>query len=217
MAPPKSSRWSSSASKHTSRPCGRAVYDPGAHVEFVTGFRRRKQARRVQAAKENIAADKQARRDARKERRSVLRRTADRARGIESSSEDEKAEGDQRYGVDEQACANVDNRITRVYDGADESIVTTVVAPIQTFADSNFQSRLPRKRNANTTSKVDAPRRISTRRAGDESMISGSNPQELPVAVGRKLTHSGAKKLSKSNRYSRIAKIRRNRKRGNNG
>jgi hypothetical protein len=179
------------------------VYDPGAHAEFVTGFRRRKQARRVQAAKENLAADKQARRDARKERRGVLRRTADRARGNVTSSEDENAEEERGNSVHQHPSANFGNRITQVYDGAGESVVTTVVAPMQTFADSHFNLRLPRKR-------------ISTGLAVDESMT-GSKPQDLPAVVGRKLTNSGAKKLSKSNRHSRIAKIRRSRKRGNAG
>jgi hypothetical protein len=215
MSPPKSSRWSSSVGKYPSRPGGRAVYDPGAHAEFVTGFRRRKQARRVQAAKENVAADKQARRDARKERRGVLRRTADRARG-NVTSEDENAEEERGNSVHQQPSANFSNRITQVYDGAGESVVTTVVAPIQTFADSHFNLRLPRKRNVHTTTKVDTAERISTGLAVDESM-SGSKPQDLPAVVGRKLTNSGAKKLSKSNRHSRIAKIRRSRKRGNAG
>jgi hypothetical protein len=192
------------------------VYDPGAHAEFVTGFRRRKQARRVQAAKENLAADKQARRDARKERRGVLRRTADRARGNVTSSEDENAEEERGNSVHQHPSANFGNRITQVYDGAGESVVTTVVAPMQTFADSHFNLRLPRKRNVHTTTKVDTPERISTGLAVDESMT-GSKPQDLPVVVGRKLTNSGAKKLSKSNRHSRIAKIRRSRKRGNAG
>jgi hypothetical protein len=210
--------------RYASNSSARAVYDPGAHKEFVTGFRRRKQARRAQASKDIAAADKQARRDARKERRNVLRRTADRARGFVTSSDDEQGNAadtaDNSRGLAQGEGGEVGNkmtgRVTKVYDGLDESVVTTTVTPIQTFTDSHFDARLPQKRNmarcASLKSSACSAHSPSRERTFER-------PQNLGASLrnGRRMTHSGAKKLSKANRHSRIAKIKRNRRRDGTG
>lgn len=98
------------------------VYDPDAHREFVTGFRRRKQARRQEAAASAASAEKEARRATRKEKREVLRATVEKAR--EYSDDDS----------DEDATAAEISREETTYQ-ADDAVITAVVAPLETAID----------------------------------------------------------------------------------
>lgn len=98
------------------------VYDPDAHREFVTGFRRRKQARRQEAAASAASAEKENRRAMRKEKRDVIRATAEKAR--EYSDDD----------ADEDATAAEISREETTYQ-TDDAVVTAVVAPLETAID----------------------------------------------------------------------------------
>lgn len=206
-------------SKH--RTSGAVVYNPGAHREFVTGFRKRKQERRAQATKDIAIAEKQARRDDRKQRRAILKRTADRARGFADTDDEDEEEAGDKDGKDgkggkggkdgkggqgrgrgavkvglmarhrDKARAAESAPVSKVYDGANDARVTTTVTPIETYGDTNFLQRLP-----------NAPRVPPPRKAA-EVVPEGE--------VGKKRTRSGAKKLSKMHRHSKIQKIRRDR------
>lgn len=207
---------------NSSRSSPAVVYDPSAHREFVTGFRKRKQERRAQATKDIAANEKQARRDERKQKRAILKRTADRARGLtaDSSDDDEGAEGGnaasrggrgilsrnakhKRTDVGEKQ-----DRVSKVYDGANDAVVTTTVVPVQTYADAHFSSRLPRVRKLtpNMSSVKEKKAVVGAKGAGDG--VAG----ESAPAVTRKRTKSSAKKLSKMHNHSRIQKIRRERR-----
>lgn len=196
---------------------GGIVYDPAAHREFVTGFRKRKQERRNKAAKDIEAAEKQSRRDERKQRRDVLRRTADRARGLYATSSDdenerEKLTSDGR-GRQREAGEPGDSgvRVSRVYEGANDRLVTTTVTPIETFADANFSLRLPKKRVESAARRSKKGASDSVDPDGPSSGHSDDHPSSLKTAV-RKRTRSAAKKHSKAKRHSAIEKTRRARR-----
>lgn len=200
------------------------VYDPTAHREFVTGFRRRKQERRAQATKDIAANEKQARRDERKQKRAILKRTADRARGLVAESSDDDDEEDDNVdgangsgrgvlarGVKRKRAGDEgkSERVAKVYDGANDAVVTTTVAPMQTYADAHFASRLPKVRAAA------APK--ASKSHGKEQPSGTAEGAAAPevafeAAVARKRTRSAAKKLSKMHNHSRIQKIRRERR-----
>lgn len=204
-----------------SRTTSAVVYNPSAHREFVTGFRRRKQERRAQATKEIAANEKQARRDERKQKRAILKRTADRARGLiaDSSDDDEDEAEDAATGTGRGILARgtkrkrnggggKPERVSKVYEGVNDAVVTTSVVPMQTYADAHFSSRLPKVRTPlpNTPKPKGSGVAPEASGTGDDS---GREP--LPV-VTRKRTKSSAKKLSKMHNHSRIQKIRRERR-----
>lgn len=102
------------------------IYDGDAHTDFVTGFRRRKQARRLEAAGAAAIAERESIREARREKRAVLRDAARAARGdVEGGSGDEAEEGAE---ITEYAGADSDANVT----------VTTTVSRIATAADTSF-------------------------------------------------------------------------------
>lgn len=198
------------------------MYDPTAHREFVTGFRKRKQERRAQATKDIAANEKQARRDERKQKRAILKRTADRARGLiaESSDDDDETEGgDAASGAGRGILVRKTKRkrndgggkperISKVYDGANDAVVTTSVVPVQTYADAHFSSRLPKARKLPPKLSIPKEKKaiVGTSGVGDDAV-----GESVPVAT-RKRTKSSAKKLSKMHNHSRIQKIRRERR-----
>lgn len=214
------------------------IYDPDAHREFVTGFRRRRQARRAKATHDAAVADKQARRDARRERRAFLRRTAARARGFSGDGSEDEAESVElgrklQTGGDEENTKAMNEgddvrtktttcdspEISRSYPGKRDTFVTTTVTPFETFAETNFVSRLPNQRKSkHTSSSLCPPQPIDefeNSRQADNNLKSTNLPTMERNTVGdckRKLTHSSGRKLSKMYRHSRIAKLRRNRK-----
>ncbi len=106
------------------------VYDPAAHTEYVTGFRKRKQARRLEAQSAAAAAEKESIRIARREKRAVLRDAARRARG-------EVPDGDLEGGDNEAEEAEVQEYSI----GEGDAVVTTVVSKIDSNVDTSFISR----------------------------------------------------------------------------
>lgn len=192
------------------------MYDPAAHREFVTGFRKRKQERRTKAAKDIEAADKQARRDDRKHRRDVLRRTADRARGLYTASSDDEDDEDgvsgdaQKRPRGKGGADGKGVRISRVYEGANDASVTTTVTPIATFADSNFSLRMPKRRALKAFSKGNKEEPDNKPKSGGDGSADGQASAILAAAPKR--TRSAAKKHSKAKRHSAIEKTRRARR-----
>jgi hypothetical protein len=195
------------------RSSGAVVYDPNAHREFVTGFRRRKQERRAQATRDIAAAEKQTRRDERKQRRAVLRRTADRARGLEAESSDDDDDDDvnmagaprgsgvlARGGTGRGVRHAKPAGVSRVYDGAHDARVTTTVTPMQTFADAHFLSRLPKARPVKPDARAEPQGKGPSARPGNEADTGVSL-----IQVARKRTRSAAKKLSKMVRSTAVS------------
>lgn len=218
------------------RPCKVASYDAAAHREYVTGFRRRKQARRARASRDLVVAEKQARRDARRQRREVLRKTAQRARGLPDDELDDgqTSEGQQDDIFDHgsmngddivipsaqvpSAPSNNTPNVVKTYSGANDVRITTTVSPIETFAEANFVSRLPKPRasvqaQASTTSSLLSHSNTAIRASPPcaNSVMTRSTKPGSRVDGKKKLTTSRAKKLSKTLRFSKIAKIRRSR------
>lgn len=105
------------------------VYDPEAHTEYVTGFRRRKQARRLEAQHKAAVKEKETLRDARRERKEFFRETAERVRGV--ASPDGNAS-------DAHESDAVRTAITEYSLGGGEAVVSTVVTSIDTDADTTF-------------------------------------------------------------------------------
>lgn len=93
------------------------VYDPDAHREFVTGFRRRKQARRQQALTIEKEKIKEERRQKRQERRDVIKETKERSVGYALPD-------------DGDADAEADDALVQHYGADDGVVVTTLVAPL---------------------------------------------------------------------------------------
>lgn len=108
------------------------VYDPAAHTEFVTGFRRRKQARRMEAQHKAAVAEKESLRTARREKREFLRGAAQRARAGPDDAEPDESAADGKQ--DETEGAGVQEYA--VGDG--EAVISTVVTKMDSGADTTF-------------------------------------------------------------------------------
>lgn len=92
------------------------VYNPEEHREFVTGFRKRKEARRQEALAAAVELEKQARRDDRQQRRDFMKSNRKMVLGEDSEDEEEV----------QQAGGEV-----TTFDGEGGSVVTAVVAPME--------------------------------------------------------------------------------------
>lgn len=152
------------------------VYDPDAHREFVTGFRRRKQARRQEAAASAASAEKEARRQMRKEKREVLRATAENFRDNSDDSDDD-------------AKADEISREETTYQ-TDDAVVTAVVAPLETAIDK----RVARNQNIATKPAVNG---VSD---GKDKPSRIGKVKKAPSNGGRKRRVSYTHTLSKLNK-----------------
>lgn len=89
------------------------VYDPDAHREFVTGFRRRKQARRATAAARALESERETRRQERRVKREVFRRNLD-------QDDDDVGSEAEEEGVQQIS-----------YEGEGDVLVTASVTPLE--------------------------------------------------------------------------------------
>jgi hypothetical protein len=219
----------------SNRTTGALVYDPEAHREFVTGFRRRKQERRTQAAKDIEANEKQTRRDERKERRAILKRTADRARGVNFDHSSDEDEAD-------------DKEVLKRGRGTVGAGIKAKRAPEMPIVKSGGGEGRGRYKLDATGAAASKPARVSKVYAatGDnaaqitttvtplqtfaDSHFSARLPKSRPTVAPppritrqaapsvdtaprtRLTSHSKAKKIGKMHRHSKLAKVQRDRK-----
>lgn len=111
----------------SSRQGAAVAYNPLAHAEFVTGFRKRKNARRLEAQAKATEAEREKLRLARKEKREFIQETAARMRS--TISEDE-GEIEELVHVTEKSY---------VLEGED-TVVTTTVSKMATSPHKNLES-----------------------------------------------------------------------------
>lgn len=90
------------------------VYDEAAHREFVTGFRKRKEARRQHAAASATAAGKEARRQERRAKREVFR-----SKIIENDDDFEDAENGEEFTYCGEGDVIVKTSVTSLEGGLD--------------------------------------------------------------------------------------------------
>lgn len=106
------------------------VYDPLAHAEYVTGFRKRKNARRLEAAAKNAETEKEKLKEARRDKREFIRESASRMRGHVGGSsvpgDDDEEEKDNEEKEEYQADDDVD------------TVFTTTVTKMDTAKDTSF-------------------------------------------------------------------------------
>lgn len=97
------------------------AYDPDAHRDFVTGFRKRKEARRLEARANAEKLAKEERRQLRKEKREFIQKQRDQILNADADSEDE----------DEDDIEERDpNATVQHFENPDGALVTAVVAPL---------------------------------------------------------------------------------------
>jgi len=106
------------------------VYDPLAHAEYVTGFRKRKNARRLEAQAKNAENEKEKLKEARRDKREFIRESASRMRGHVGGS---SAPGDEDVGTEEK-------EEKEEYQGDDDAdtVFTTTVTKMDTAKDTSF-------------------------------------------------------------------------------
>jgi Nucleolar protein 12 (25kDa) len=222
----------------SNRATGALVYNPEAHREFVTGFRRRKQERRSQAAKEIAETEKQTRRDERKERRAILKRTADRARGVnfDHSSDDEECDTKDmkqtRAGASSSPAAKAKTRPHANSGGgeghglcerAGAGILQGRVSKVYSSADAAAQvttTITPMQTFADAHFSARLPKSRPSNPSPTRGYSNGTDMSptycgSFAVADGccrTKMSHSKAKKIGKMHRHSKIAKVQRDRK-----
>lgn len=95
------------------------VYDPDAHREFVTGFRKRKLQRRQHAEKKAAEQERQARIEERRQKREVIRANR---KQVEFGENGEVSSGEEEEKQDEAQVTT--------FDG-DNAVVTATVTPMQ--------------------------------------------------------------------------------------
>lgn len=111
-------------SRKGSRGIGEPVaYDPEAHREFVVGFRKRKQARRLEAQANNKKLAKEERRQLRQEKRDFIREQREQLSFADNAS---NSEDDGDDDVNEQD----PNATVQRFENPDGAVVTTIVAPL---------------------------------------------------------------------------------------
>lgn len=115
-------RQSKKGSRGTGEP---VVYDPEALREFVTGFRKRKQARRLEAQANNKKLAKEERRQLRQEKRDFIREQRERIALADAGS---SGEGDD--GSDDDVDEQDPNATIQRFENPDGAVVTAVVAPL---------------------------------------------------------------------------------------
>lgn len=164
------------------------VYDPLAHAEYVTGFRKRKNARRLEAQAKAAEAEKEKRREFRRDKREFIRESAQRMRGIPVDEE----------GSDKDAEPTVEE----TYDDGD-TVVTAIVSKIDTSADTSFIKSTITGERRTFSRRNPLPKEVSTARLaasvveslkGKKGGSSGSGGRGIQKPQRRKrTTQKGAK------------------------
>lgn len=192
---PKSGRRPRSADSAPKRLPGRPrgapplIYDPKAHNEFVTGFRRRKEARRAEGKKAAKAAERVAIITARKEKRDIINATLARARGFElSDSENEEGSPDDRDAIERTA------RQSTTYRADDnDAVVTTSVTPIETLADTRFMACRPK---------------TVTRASSDRQGLVTIDDNKASATISAKTPHTASKPKRKGHLHKSYTHVR---------
>ncbi len=128
MDAPKRRRTKATAVEPRRFKKGAAVaYDPLALAEFVTGFRKRKNARRLEAQAKAAEAEREKLRLARKEKREFIQETAKRMRSVIPGEEAEPGE-------------SVDTSETSYVLNNEDTVVTTTVSKMENNAHKDFGS-----------------------------------------------------------------------------
>lgn len=99
------------------------VYDEDAHREFITGFRKRKQARRLEAKANAEKLAKETRRQLREEKRNYIREQREQFLSAATLSDDNGDDSDLDASRDPDA-------VVHRFENADGAVVTAVVAPL---------------------------------------------------------------------------------------
>lgn len=160
------------------------VYDEAAHREFVTGFRKRKQARRQAAAANATATEKETRREERRARREVFR--------TEKEESDEEVEG---KGTAEEF----------LYAGEGDALVTASVTPLNSRIDQVVISLAENKGGEGNGIEESE---IVKRTANGRSALKGGSGQNEKGGLMRTMkgvTVAGVRKARKNGRKRRVS------------
>lgn len=177
------------------------VYDANAHAAFVTGFRKRKQARRLEAEQAAKRAEKEVRRIERNERRSFFREASARARAFVAHEEGEEELEEEKEG---EKC---------VYERGD-TVVTTDVTPITCDKDTSFVKSVLAPVSETYSRQNPLPKDLSVHKESGAEKAAGKTLSKKKGAKGSRAGLKGAIRKTRTKQGMKPSKSRASKRKG---